>query len=469
MLSSKKRIRKVAPMSEILELLRFPRQTWPRANESAPATEVSGARRKRIVIVGGGFAGVAAAQALKHCDVDVVLIDRRNHHIFQPLLYQVATAVLAPSDIAAPIRQLGEKQKNVSVLLGDVTAVDLNARSVDASCPAIGIRKIQFDYLVIAPGMRPSYFGHDEFARYAPGLKTLDNAEAIRSKILSAYEFADTTDDDRQRARHMTFVLVGAGPTGVELAASIAQLATATLRGQFRQIDPARSPIILIEGSRRILPTFAESLAKKAAIRLEKLGVKIVTGVKVDNVDQDGAVADGKRIPSATVLWTAGVAPAPLAALLGAETDRAGRVCVGPFLNIDDVAGVFVVGDASSVECNGRQVPAVAQAPIQQGRYVGRLISQQVKGREPRRPFQYFDKGNMAVVGKSFAILESGWLRTSGRMTWLVWVILHLISLPQLQNRLRVQIQWFWSYCIGQRSSRLIPEVQRAGSQMRRM
>ena len=435
-----------------------PRRDSARAGESPPTTGASGTRRKQIVIVGGGFAGIAAARALKHSDADVILIDRRNHHIFQPLLYQVATAVLAPSDIAAPIRQLEEEQKNVTVILAEVTGVDLASRTVEASCPGVGVRKIPFDYLVIAPGMRPSYFGHDEFARYAPGLKSLSDAETIRAKILSAYEVADATDDENERARQLTFVLVGAGPTGVELAASMAQLAAITLRGQFRRIEPAQSSILLIEGGKRILPTFAESLANKAARRLEKLGIKIMTGVRVEKVDEIGVIADGKRIPSATVLWTAGVAPSPIVKLLGAKTDRAGRVTVGPFMNVPDVSNVFVVGDASSIVSDGRPVPGVAQAAIQQGRYVGRLIARQLEGREPKRPFRYFDKGNMAVVGKNFAILESGRLRMNGFVTWLVWVFLHLMSLPQLQNRLRVQIQWLWSYVTGQRSSRLIPE-----------
>jgi NADH dehydrogenase len=450
-------------MSETLQDVRpqTPEVARPRDSENLPPTEATPKGRKRIVIVGGGFAGIAAARALKRCDADVVLIDRRNHHIFQPLLYQVATAVLAPSEIAAPIRQLAAKQKNLSVMLGEVVGVDFNSRSVDASCPGIGIRKIQFDYLVIAAGMQPSYFGHDEFARYAPGLKTLSDAETIRAKILSAFELADETDDESERARQMRFVLVGAGPTGVELAASIAQLASVTLRGQYQRIDPAKSSIILVEGGKQILPTFAEKLAKKAARRLEKLGVTIATGVKVEKVDENGVVANGNRIPSATVLWTAGVAPSPLVKLLGAKTDRAGRVAVGPFMNVPDVSGVFVVGDASSVVRDGRPVPGVAQAAIQQGRYVGRLIARQLKGREPKRPFRYFDKGSMAVVGKNFAILESGRLRMSGFVTWLVWVFLHLMSLPQLQNRLRVQTQWFWSYFTGQRGSRLIPEPPR--------
>src|SRR6266702_3723974 len=385
-----------------------------RPDEATAVVEAPRRERKRVVIIGGGFAGIAAAHALRHADAEVVLIDRRNHHIFQPLLYQVATAVLSPAEIAAPIRQLEVKQPNLSVLLAEVTGVDVASRTIEASSPGVGVRKIAFDYLIVATGMRPSYFGHDEFARYAPGLKSLGDAETIRAKILSAYESADTTDDENERARQMTFVLVGAGPTGVELAASLAQMATITMRGQFRRIDPAKSSIILIEGGKRVLPTFAENLAKKAARRLEKLNVKIITGAKVEKVDENGVVADGKRIPSATVLWTAGVAPSPIVKLLAAKADLAGRALVGPFMDVQDVSGVFVVGDASSVVRDGRPVPGVAQAAIQQGRYVGRLISQQLKGWESKRPFRYFDKGNMAVVGKNFAILESGRLRMSG-------------------------------------------------------
>src|SRR3954466_13453598 len=412
--------------------------------------------KKHVLIVGGGFAGIAAARALKRCDADVVLIDRRNHHIFQPLLYQVATAVLAPSEIAAPIRQLARTQQNLSVILAEVTGVDLKARTVDAACPGVGTRKLQFDYLVIAAGVQPSYFGHDEFSRSAPALKNLGDATAIRAKILSAYERAETTDDEAERARQMTFVLVGAGPTGVELAASMAQMAAAPLRGQFRRIDAANSSIVLIEGGNRILPTFAEALGMKAAGRLEKLGVKVMTGVRVEKGDETGVVANGERIPSATVLWTAGVAASQIVKLLGAKTDRAGRVPVGPFLNVEDRPGVFVVGDAASVVRDGRPVPGVAQAAIQQGRYVGRLISRHLEGRTPKHPFRYRDKGTMAVVGKNFAILESGRVRTSGFIIWLVWVGVHLLTLPQLQNRLRVQTQWRWSYFTEQRSSRLL-------------
>jgi len=433
--------------------------THPRSKSSAP--ESAPAKDKRVVIIGGGFAGIEAARALRRCDAEVVLIDRRNHHIFQPLLYQVATAVLAPADIAAPIRQIEEKQKNLTVMLAEATAVDLKSRSVSVSYSTPGTRKIAFDFLIIAAGMQSSYFGHDEFARYAPGLKNLRDAEAIRTKILSAYELAELTDDENERARLMTFVLVGGGATGVELAASMAQMATATLRGNFRRIDPAKTSIVLLEGGSRILPTFAESLSRKATRRLEKLGVKVLTGTKVEKVDEQGVLAGGKRIPSATVLWTAGVTASPVVKTLGVPTDRAGRLPVDSFLMVPGVSGVFAVGDVAALSQGGRPLPGVAQVAIQQGRYVGRLISGHLKGRPPRRVFRYFDKGNMAVVGKNFAVLERGHIRTSGFLTWLVWVLIHVMFLPQLQNRLRVQRQWFWSYWTGQRSSRLIPEGPR--------
>jgi NADH dehydrogenase len=415
-------------------------------------------QQSRIVIIGGGFAGVAAARALRRCEAEIVLIDRRNHHIFQPLLYQVATAILAPAEVAEPIRQLAKKQKNLSVMMAEVTGVDLNSRSVEADCRGIGVRKIAFDYLVVAAGMRPSYFGHEEFAKYAPGLKTLADAETIRSKILSAYETAELTDDADERARQMTVVLVGAGPTGVELAASIAEMATITLRSNFRRIDPTKTTILLIEGGKRILPSYAESLSKKAATRLEKLDVTVMTEARVEHVDEQGVTVAGKRIQSATVLWTAGVAPSPILRMLGVDTDHAGRVCVGPSLNLPDKPAIFVIGDAASATQDGRTLPGVAQVAIQQGRYVGRLISAELKGRATPRPFRYFDKGNMAVVGKNFAIMESGRIRLSGFLAFLIWALIHITSLPQAQNRRRVWTQWLWTYLTGQRSSRLIPE-----------
>jgi NADH:ubiquinone reductase (H+-translocating) len=315
--------------------------------------------------------------------------------------------------------------------------------------------------LIIAAGMQSSYFGHDEFARYAPALKNLNDAETIRTKILSAYELAELTDDEGERLRLLTFALVGGGPTGVELAASMAQMAKATLRGNFRRIDPAKTSIVLLEGGNRILPTFAESLSRKAARRLEKLGVKVMTGTKVDKVDEQGVIAGGQRIPSATVLWTAGVTASSVVKTLGVTTDRAGRLPVDSFLMLPGVSGVFAVGDVAALTDGKRPLPGVAQVAIQQGRYAGRVISRQLKARVPRRPFRYFDKGSMAVVGKNFAVLERGRIRMSGFLTWLVWVFIHIMFLPQLQNRLRVQRQWFWSYWTGQRSSRLISEAPR--------
>jgi NADH dehydrogenase len=433
-------------------------------NQPEQATAVVDAppsERKRVVIVGGGFAGLAAARALRNADADVWLIDRQNHYIFQPLLYQVATAVLSPAEIAAPTRLLEAKQRNVSVVLADVTGVDVASRTIEASAPGVGARRIAFDYLVIAAGMRPSYFGHDEFARFAPGLKSLSDAETIRAKILGAFEVAAATEHEGERVRQMTFVLVGAGPTGVELAASLSHMVKVTLRGNFRRIDPAKASIILLDAGSRVLPTFAEQLSRRVTRRLTKLGVKVLTGVKVDIVDEQGVIAGGNRIPSATVLWTAGVAASPIPKMLGSRNDRAGRALVDPFLTVADAPGIFVVGDAASVMQNERPVPGVAQAAIQQGRYVGRLIAKELKGRKVKRPFRYFDKGSMAVVGKNYAVLERGWLQTSGFMTFLVWAFVHILLLPQLQNRLRVQRQWFWSYFTGQRSSRLIPEPPR--------
>src|SRR5271163_606033 len=417
--------------------------------------------RPHVVIISGGFAGIAAAKALRHCEADVTIIDRRNHHIFQPLLYQVATAVLAPADVAAPIRQLSARQKNVSVLLGEVTGLDLGTRSVDVKYPGAGDKKITFDYLVVAAGVQSSYFGHNEFARYAPCLKTITDAQTIRSRILSAYELAESTDDDEERQRQMTFVLVGAGPTGVELAASIAQMTTTTLRANFRRIDPATTSIYLLDVANRVLPSFAESSSLKAAQRLAKLGVQVITSAMVEHIDDQGVTVGGKRIDSGTVLWTAGVSPSPLVKMLGVATDRAGRACVGPFLNVADARGIFVVGDAATVIQDGRPLPGVAQAAIQQGRYVGGWIAREIGGGKPPGPFRYFDKGNMAVIGKNFAIMESGRIRLAGIVPWFIWAFIHIMFLPQLQNQRRVQNQWFWSYFTGQRSSRLVDEAPR--------
>jgi len=351
--------------------------------------------------------------------------------------------------------------KNVSVLLAEVIGVDLESRSVDVKYPGAADKKITFDYLVLAAGVQSSYFSHNEFAKYAPCLKTITDAQAIRSKILSAFELAESTDDEDERRRLMTFVLVGAGPTGVELAASIAQMAKTTLRANFRRIDPATTSIVLLDGAKRVLPSFAESSSVKAAQRLAKLGVKVITSAMVEHIDDQGVTVGGKRIDSGTVLWTAGVSPSPIVKMLGAATDRAGRACVGPFLNVADSRGIFVVGDAATLIQDGRPLPGVAQVAIQQGRYVGGFIARELGGGKPPRPFRYFDKGNMAVIGKNFAILESGRIKLAGIIPWFIWAFIHIMFLPQLQNQRRVQNQWFWSYFTGQRSSRLVDEAPR--------
>jgi NADH:quinone reductase (non-electrogenic) len=421
---------------------------------------MEGSRGKaRVVIVGGGFGGINAARALKRCDADVVLIDRRNHHLFQPLLYQVATASLAPAEIAAPIRQLAGRQRNLSVMMAEVTGIDLQSSSIETYTAGFGSATTPFDYLVVATGVESNYFGHDEFAAYAPSLKTITDAEVIRTKILRAYELAELNEDPAERAKLLTFVVVGGGATGVELAASIAQMATVTLRSNFRRIDPGKSSILLIEGGKRILPTFHESLAAAAAKRLEELGVKVLTGANVERVDEDGVLLAGNRIASATVVWAAGVAPSPIVKMLGATTDRSGRVCVGPNLELPDKPGIFVVGDAAAITQDGRLLPGLAQVAIQSGDHVGRLIARDIAGRASARPFRYRDRGNLAVVGTNFAVLERRNIRLSGFAAWLLWVFVHLMFLPQLQNRLRVQTQWFWGYFSGQRSSRLIAEA----------
>ena len=398
-------------------------------------------RPKRVVVLGGGFGGVAVARALRGADAEVLIIDRRNHHIFQPLLYQVATAVLAPSEVAAPLRQLAQQQSNLSVLLGEVTDIELDSRRVRVISPGLPATNVQFDYLVVATGVRPTYFGHDEFAQFAPSLKTIADAEWIRARILSAYERAEQMEDEAARARALTFVLVGAGPTGVELAASIAQMAQITLRSNFRRINPAETRILLIEGAGRVLPSFSEALCSKAARHLGKLGVEMRTGVIVERVDATGVWVAGQRIESDTVLWTAGVQASPLIRQLGIKTDRAGRAIVGDLLDVPGYPDVFVIGDAAAVVRNEHPLPGVAQVAIQQGRFVGRMLAARLAGRPFAEDFRYRDRGNMAVVGKNFAILERGKLQMSGTLTWILWAVIHVMFLPQVQNRLRVQMQ----------------------------
>jgi len=367
-----------------------------------------------VIIVGGGFGGLAAARALKKAPVRVILLDRMNHHLFQPLLYQVATAVLAPSEIASPIREVLRKQRNATVALLEVTRVDADARRVFFSYLDGAERSLSYDYLILATGVQQSYFGHDEFAPFAPGLKSLQDAEAIRAKLLKAFEIAEIEVDPAQHRDLLTFVLVGAGPTGVEMAGAIADMVRGTLKSDFRRVDPRSARIILIEGAPRIVPTFAESLSRKAHARLTQMGVEIRTNARVETVDAEGVVVGGERIASRTVFWTAGVTPSPAGQWLQAETDRAGRVRVLPDLSVPGRPEVFVVGDTASLDQDGKPLPGVAQVAMQQGRHVGRSIARRVAGQAPPRPFHYFDKGNMAVIGRNFAILESGRWQLSG-------------------------------------------------------
>ena len=413
-----------------------------------------------VIIVGGGFGGLAAARALKNAPVRITLLDRMNHHLFQPLLYQVATAILSPADIASPIREVLRKQRNATVAQLEVTRVDADKRQVFFSYLDGEERLLPYDYLILATGVQQSYFGHDEFAAFAPGLKSIHDAAAIRTKLLKAFEIAEIEVDPAQHRDLLTFVLVGAGPTGVEMAGAIADMLRGTLKSDFRRIDPRSARIILVEGAPRILPTFAESLSQKAYARLVKMGVEIRTNARVEQVDAEGVVVGGERIMSRTVLWTAGVTPSPAGQWLKAETDRAGRVRVGPDLTVPGRPEVFVVGDTAALDQDGKPLPGVAQVAMQQGRYAGNVIAKRVTGQAPPRPFRYVDKGNMAVIGRNFAILESGRLRLSGFIAWLAWAAIHVAFLPQAGNRVMVFTQWVWSYVTKQRGSRLILEPQ---------
>ncbi len=413
-------------------------------------------KRSVVVIVGGGFGGLAAARALKHAPVDVVLIDRVNHHLFQPLLYQVATSVLAPGQIASPIRSILRKSRNTTVVLGTVTAVDTASRQVIVETQDRTGIPVTYDYLILATGQTHSYFGHNEYEKYAPGLKNLADAVAIRNKILTAFEMAEAQDDPTQHRDLLTFVLVGAGPTGVEMASAIAVMIESTLKRDFRRIDPSLARIILVDAGQRPLGTFAPKLSQAVLNRLWQLGIEVMLGKAVELIDAEGVVVAGERIASKTVIWTAGVAPSQAGKWLNAETDRAGRVKIRPDLSVQDHPEVFVVGDTASLEQDGKPLPGVAQVAMQQGRYAGQLIKRRTTGKAALPPFRYFDKGNLAVAGKGFAVLQSGKVQMSGFTAWLVWAAIHLQFLAQSSLRVSVLMQWGWTYCTGQRGSRLI-------------
>ena len=411
---------------------------------------------KRIVIVGAGFAGLAAAKALRSAKADVLVIDRANHNLFQPLLYQVATTVLSPAQIASPIRALLKKQANTSVFLGEVSGINKDAKVVYVSNQDHKDAPLPYDILVIATGVTHSYFGHDEFAEFAPGLKGLADAVRIRNKILRAFEQAEAEDDPKLRQEYLTFVLVGAGPTGVELAAALAVLVRTSLKAEFRHINLAATRICLVDMAPRVLGNFASELSQSAKLRLEKLGVEVRLGHSVEKIDADGVVVGGERIASKVVIWTAGVAPSPAGKWLNVETDRAGRVRIQENLTVAGHPDIYVIGDTASLEQDGKPLPGVAQVAIQQGQYAGTRIAQSLVGEPSSKPFRYFDKGNMAVIGAGFAILQAGKVRLSGMFAWLAWAGVHLDFLSTSSLRLSVLLQWLWSFLTGQTGVRLI-------------
>jgi NADH:quinone reductase (non-electrogenic) len=410
----------------------------------------------RVVIVGGGFGGLAVARGLKFSPVEVLLIDRNNHHVFQPLLYQVATSVLAPGQIASPLRSLLSNQTNTSVMLGNVTGVDASAKQVIVDAGDKASQRVDYDYLILATGASHSYFGHDEFAAFAPGLKSLSDAEALRNHILEAFEKAEAEEDSARQQALLTFVMIGAGPTGVEMASAIAVMSRTSLRRDFRRIDPKTAHIILAEMGARPLPSFSDKLSEAAKQRLASLGVDVRLGQAVQTIDNEGVVIGSERISARTVVWTAGVAPSPAGKWLGAAMDRAGRVLIQPNLTVPEHPEIFVIGDTAALNQDGRPLPGVAQVAIQQGRYTAKSIFRTVIGHSPLPPFRYFDKGNLAVVGENFAVLQSGGVQLSGFMAWLVWALIHIQFLAENSLRFSVFLQWAWTYVSGKRGARLI-------------
>src|SRR6266481_1222172 len=415
-------------------------------NDSAPC----------VVIVGGGFGGLAAAKALRKTPTRIMLIDRTNHHLFQPLLYQVATSVLTPGQIGSPIRSIIGKHQNTTVILGEVIGVDKVKRCVLVNSADRAEVMVPYGFLVLATGVTHSYFGHDEFERFAPGLKSLADTVAIRNKILQAFEQAEAEENPSLHKDLLTFVLVGGGPTGVEMAGAISILVRNTLRSEFRRIDPASARIVLVDRGSRVLGSFSAELSDAAKGRLEELGVDVLLGQGVDQIDEQGVIIAGERISSKTVIWTAGVAPSPAGKWLDVETDHAGGVRIQKDLTVPGHPEVFVVGDTASLDQAGKPLPGVAQVAIQQGRYAGKLIHSTITGSSAPAPFRYFDKGNLAVVGKGFAVLQSGKVHLSGSLAWLVWAAVHIQFLAQWGTRISVFLQWMWTFLTGQRSSRLI-------------
>jgi len=421
--------------------------------------EASVAEAHRVVIIGGGFGGLSVAKRLKHLPAQVTLLDRQNYHLFQPLLYQVATGALSPANIAAPLRNVLRKQKNTTVLLGEAVRIDAPNRQV-----ILSDGKIPYDTLIIAAGSTHQYYGHDEWEKFAPPLKTIEDATDTRARILLAFEAAERETDPAKRRAWMTFVVVGGGPTGVELAGALAEIARDTLKHDFRSIDPAQSTILLVETADRVLPPYPPPLSESARKTLARLGITVRTGTTVMTINEHGVtIKDGEKtetIPSRTVLWAAGVLGSPLgrslAAEAGATLDRAGRVIVEPDFSVAGHPEIFVIGDLAHFKgTDGKPLPGVAQPAIQAGRYVAKAIERRLRG-EKIEPFHYADKGNLAEIGRAAAVADLGWIRLTGFPAWFIWLFVHLMNNVEFQNRLLVLVQWGWNYFTYARSARLI-------------
>jgi len=413
-----------------------------------------------VVIIGGGFGGLAAARALRKASVQVTLLDRRNHHLFQPLLYQVATAALNPADIAMPIRHILRRQKNVTVLMAEATAIDTAGRKV-----RLADGELSYDYLVVATGATHSYFGHDDWAPYAAGLKTIEDALEMRRRILIAYERAEREPDPEKQREWLTFVIVGGGPTGVELAGALAEISRHALARDFRTIDPTRARILLLEGGPRILPPFPPELSDSARRQLVDLGVEVRSGAVATAIDDGGVWIGSERVAARTVLWAAGVAASPLAKTLGVPLDRAGRVLVTPELTLPGRPELFVIGDLASLVQDGKPLPGVAPVAMQQGRQTAANIARAVRG-EPLHPFRYHDKGSLAVIGRGAGVAAFPKSTWSGTLAWWAWLLIHIFYLIGFRNRVLVLMQWAWAYLTWQRGARLItgdrPDAKRA-------
>jgi NADH dehydrogenase len=418
------------------------------------------AEQPHVIIIGGGFGGLTTAQALRNVGVRITLVDRTNHHLFQPLLYQVAIAGLSPADIASPIRAILRDQQNVTVLLDEAQSIDLNKRAVQ-----LRTSRLTYDYLVLATGGRTSYFGHDEWEQYAPGLKNLDDALRIRERVLLAFELAEKENDPERRRELLTFIVVGGGPTGVELAGAIAELARFVLERDFRLIDPGAARVILLEGGPRILPGFDPDLSASAEAQLAELGVSVRVNAKVTNIDERGVYLGEQLLKASTVIWGAGVSATALTRTLGAPLDRAGRIIVEPDLTLPGHREVFAIGDMTLfTHDDGNPLPGVSPVAMQMGRLVARNIQYAMAGME-YETFHYFDKGSMATIGRSRAVAAIGKIKLKGYMAWLAWLFVHLIFLIGFRNRVAVLLNWMWSYFTYQRGARLITGWQESQPQ----